>query len=96
MTLITFYNILYIHNFGIPFQSGKRKDANIIFNTALGTIFSVPKYAAALRNVASSKNIAVNYLHSLCEVKPDVKEAIFDVWDNDGKLLDKKMFKVNM
>lgn len=57
---------------------GKRDKANIIFNTALPTIFSAPKYAAALRAVAQSKNISVNYGHNLVEVRPQSKEAIFE------------------
>lgn len=80
--------------FYILFQNGKRQNANIIFNTALGTIFSCPKYAAALRGVAKSKDINVNYLHSLNEIKPDVKEAVFDILNENGSPVDKKVFKV--
>lgn len=57
---------------------GKRDKANIIFNTALPSIFSAPKYAAALRLVAQNKNISVNYGHNLVEVRPQSKEAVFE------------------
>lgn len=77
-------------------KNGKRNKCNIIFNTALGTIFSAPKYAAALREVAKNKDIQVNYMHNLSEIKPDVKEAIFDILDTNGKTVEKKVFNYEM
>lgn len=77
-------------------KHGKRKNANIIFNTALGTIFSAPKYASALRDVAESKNITVNYFHSLKEVKPIAKEAVFDILDKNGSVISTKVFEYEM
>ncbi|XP_035226021.1 sulfide:quinone oxidoreductase, mitochondrial-like [Stegodyphus dumicola] len=77
-------------------KKGKRADANIIFNTALPTIFSCPKYAAALREVAKSKNITVNYFHSLVEVKADSKEAVFAKLNEKGKTIGTEIFPYEM
>ncbi|XP_054724827.1 sulfide:quinone oxidoreductase, mitochondrial-like [Uloborus diversus] len=77
-------------------KNGKLEGTNIIFNTALGKIFSVPVYGALLEEVAKKKNITVNYLHNLIEVKPESKEAIFQKLDPKGNEVDKQAFKYNM
>ena len=53
-----------------------------MFNTSLGVIFAVKKYADALHQVIRERNIAVNYRRELIEVKPDTKEAIFKLLDD--------------
>lgn len=63
-----------------------------MFNTSLGAIFGVKKYADALEKVVKKRNIAVNFRHELVEVKPDTKEAVFRLLDDPaGKT---KTFKV--
>lgn len=62
-------------------QHNKRDKANIIFNTSLGLIFTVKKYADALQEVIRKRNITVNYRYELIEVKPDTKEAVFQLLD---------------
>lgn len=52
-----------------------------MFNTSLGVIFGVPKYAEALQKVIRERNITVNFRHELIEVKPDTKEAVFRLLD---------------
>ena len=37
------------------FQSGVRKDINILYNTSLGVIFGIKKYAERLMKVAEEK-----------------------------------------
>lgn len=63
-------------------QHGKRDKATVIFNTSLGVIFGVKKYAEALLEVIKERNINVNYRHELIEVKPDTREAVFRQLDN--------------
>ena len=63
-------------------QHNKRGKANVMFNTSLGVIFAVKKYADALHQVIRERNIAVNYRRELIEVKPDTKEAIFKLLDD--------------
>ncbi|XP_069481049.1 sulfide:quinone oxidoreductase, mitochondrial isoform X2 [Ambystoma mexicanum] len=66
-------------------KTGKRSDANIIFNTSLGVIFGVKKYADALLEIIKDRNIQVNYKHSLVEVRADKHEAVFENLDKPGE-----------
>ncbi|XP_063897409.1 uncharacterized protein LOC110372031 [Helicoverpa armigera] len=58
-------------------KTGVRSKTNIIYNTCLPVIFGVPKYAEALMKVVKRKNINVNYVTVLKEVRHDKKEAVF-------------------
>lgn len=58
--------------------------------------FTSPKYAKDLEEVAKSKNISINFLHNLIEVKPESKEAIFDILDKKGVSLRKEIFQVKI
>ncbi|CAH2274044.1 sulfide:quinone oxidoreductase, mitochondrial [Pelobates cultripes] len=66
-------------------KTGKRSDANIIFNTSLGVIFGVKKYADALLDIIRERNIQVNYRHNLIEVRADKQEAVFENLDKPGE-----------
>lgn len=66
-------------------QTGKRSKANIIFNTSLGTIFGVKKYAAALQEIIRERNLTVNYKQNLIEVRADRQEAVFENLDKPGE-----------
>ncbi|XP_065556700.1 sulfide:quinone oxidoreductase, mitochondrial-like [Artemia franciscana] len=58
-------------------KHGVRNNAEIFYNSSLGVIFAVKKYADALWKVVEERNINVNLRHELIEVKPDSKEAVF-------------------
>ncbi|XP_066448735.1 sulfide:quinone oxidoreductase, mitochondrial [Eleutherodactylus coqui] len=66
-------------------KTGKRSDANFIFNTSLGVIFGVKKYADALLQIIKERDIQVNFKHSLIEVRADKQEAVFENLDNPGE-----------
>lgn len=66
-------------------QTGKRSKANIIFNTSLGAIFGVKKYADALQEIIRERNLTVNYKQNLIEVRADKQEAVFENVDNPGE-----------
>lgn len=55
-----------------------------MFNTSLGVIFGVKKYADALLEVIKERNLAVNYKHNLIEVRADKQEAVFENLDKPG------------
>lgn len=55
-----------------------------MFNTSLGVIFGVKKYADALLEIIKERNIAVNYKHNLIEVRADKQEAVFENLDKPG------------
>ncbi|NXX67490.1 SQOR protein, partial [Spizella passerina] len=66
-------------------KTGKRSKANIIFNTSLGVIFGVKKYADALLEIIKDKNIIVNYKYNLIEVRAGKQEAVFEKLDKPGE-----------
>ncbi|NWS87437.1 SQOR protein, partial [Toxostoma redivivum] len=65
-------------------KTGKRSKANIMFNTSLGVIFGVKKYADALLEVIKDRNLTVNYKCNLIEVRADKHEAVFENLDKPG------------
>ena len=67
----------------LAFQSGARGNATIMYNTSLGVIFGVKKYAERLLEVVKRKDILVNYKHKLTEVNVPSKEAVFEVLEED-------------
>ncbi|KAK7479537.1 hypothetical protein BaRGS_00029254 [Batillaria attramentaria] len=62
---------------------GKRDKINVIYNTSLGVIFGVKKYADSLLEVIKRRNIQVNYRTDLVEVKHDSREAVFQNLDSE-------------
>ena len=65
---------------------GKRNKATMIYNTSLPVIFGVPKYAESLMKIVKERDIVLNTRHNLVEVKPDTKEAVFQLLDSpDGR-----------
>lgn len=64
-------------------QGGVRDNATIMYNTSLGVIFGVKKYAERLLEVVKKKGIQLNYKHKLVEVNVPSKEAVFEVLEED-------------
>nr|CAH0111032.1 unnamed protein product [Daphnia galeata] len=75
-------------------KHNKRNKANVMFNTSLGVLFGVKKYADALEKVIRERDISVNFRHELIEVKPDTKEAVFRLLDDPAGAT--KTFKYEM
>jgi sulfide:quinone oxidoreductase len=61
----------------------KGLNARVIYATATPGIFGIPTYAAPLREVAKRKGIDTRYNHVLSAVRPDRKEAVFQVSEGD-------------
>lgn len=55
-----------------------------MFNTPLGVIFGVKKYADALLEVIKDRDLTVNYKRNLVEVRADKQEAVFENLDKPG------------
>uniref|UniRef100_A0A480MDW3 Sulfide:quinone oxidoreductase, mitochondrial n=2 Tax=Sus scrofa TaxID=9823 RepID=A0A480MDW3_PIG len=66
-------------------KTGRRSKANIIFNTSLGAIFGVKKYADALQEIIRERNLTINYKQNLIEVRADKQEAVFENLDKPGE-----------
>ncbi|XP_003382833.1 PREDICTED: sulfide:quinone oxidoreductase, mitochondrial-like [Amphimedon queenslandica] len=60
-------------------RNNVRDKTRITYNSAIGVIFGVKKYANELLKVISRKGIDVNFQHNLVEIIPERKEAIFEV-----------------
>lgn len=58
-------------------RSGVRGRSQVIYASALQTIFPVPKYAPALQRVVQRKEIETRFQHNLVEVRPRSREAVF-------------------
>lgn len=54
-----------------------------MYNSALGVIFGVKKYAAELLHVVERKDIQVNFKRSLVEVDAVNRQAIFEVLEEN-------------
>jgi sulfide:quinone oxidoreductase len=54
-----------------------------MYNSALGVIFAVKKYADELLKVVERKGIKLNFKRKLVEVNGDSKQAIFEVLEEN-------------
>jgi len=61
---------------------GIREKSNVIFASAKGGIFGVPKYRDALNKVVARKDIDTRFRHDLFALEPDKKKAYFKNLDN--------------
>lgn len=77
------YCAIGISKLGLCLQAGVRDNATIMYNTSLGVIFGVKKYAERLLEVVKKKGIQLNYKHKLVEVNVPSKEAVFEVLEED-------------
>lgn len=68
---------------------GVRDKTKVMFNSALDKIFGVQKYADSLRSIIKKRDIQLNFKRNLIEIKPETKEAIFEVLD--GSQTEKKL-----
>ena len=75
-------------------QNGTRDQGDVIFNSTLGVIFGVKKYADALWRVVERRGIKVNLQRELVMIRPQEREAVFDVLDPEASK-DQETFQVN-
>ena len=60
-------------------KNGVINQSNVMYCTAGGAMFPVPEYCETLNEVVKNKEIEVKFKHNLKKIKPETKEAIFDV-----------------
>ncbi|XP_077524567.1 sulfide:quinone oxidoreductase, mitochondrial-like [Amblyomma americanum] len=77
-------------------KAGRRDKVKVMFNTSLGVLFGVPKYADALWEVVKERGIAVNLRHELVQVRPARREAVFRLLDSKDDPKETATFKYNM
>jgi sulfide:quinone oxidoreductase len=67
-------------------QSGVRDKTKVIYCSAAPVSFQVKKYAATMDEVIARKGIETKYRHNLIEIRPDVKEAVFQHLDTGEEI----------
>lgn len=65
-------------------KNGVLKDTNVIFGHAGGVIFGVKPFAEELLRVIDRYGIDVHYERELVEVRPETKEAVFEIKGEEG------------
>ena len=66
-----------------------------MFNTSLDRIFGVKKYADSLSKIVKERDIKLNFKRNLIEIRPDTKEAIFEVLDDSQSEKKLETYQVN-
>lgn len=68
-------------------KSGVRERSQIIYASALPSIFAAPKYAEALTRVIQRKGITTRFQHNLLEIRTASREAIFERLDDNQEVV---------
>lgn len=68
-------------------SAGVRERSQVIYASALGAIFQVPKYAEQLMRVIKRREIETRFQHNLIEVRPRTREAVFLRLDNQEEVV---------
>ncbi|KAF9111217.1 hypothetical protein BGX27_005219 [Mortierella sp. AM989] len=66
-------------------KAGIRSKTDIKYFTGLGKIFAIDKYANELVKICKARNLDVNYFTDLAEIKPESREAVFNVLGGEAK-----------
>ncbi|MFB2917215.1 NAD(P)/FAD-dependent oxidoreductase [Aerosakkonema funiforme] len=69
---------------------------NVMFLTPATKMFAVPEYSAILDKVVAERGIDVKFRHNLKEIKGETKEAVFDIFDDSGAVVDEVTHKYDM
>lgn len=67
-------------------KQGIRDKCNVVFALAKPRIFAVDPYASTLEKMIERKKIDVKLQHSLKEIRPEAKEAVFDRLDSSEEV----------
>lgn len=62
-------------------EAGVREQTRVIYATALPNLFAVEQYRTTLEKVVARKEIECRFRAELIEIRPDVKEAVFQNLD---------------
>lgn len=66
-------------------KQGKREGANIVFATPGSVIFGTQPFKDALEDIIKDRNIHTFFFHKLVEIRPDRKQAVYEVTNPDHK-----------
>ncbi|MFB8794622.1 MAG: FAD/NAD(P)-binding oxidoreductase [Microcoleus sp.] len=88
--------VMYMADDTFRSKLGVRQRTNVMFLTPATKMFSVPEYSSLLDKVVQQREIDVKFRHNLKEIKPETKEAVFDVFDDNGAVVDEVTHKYEM
>uniref|UniRef100_A0A7E4VXU3 Sulfide:quinone oxidoreductase, mitochondrial n=1 Tax=Panagrellus redivivus TaxID=6233 RepID=A0A7E4VXU3_PANRE len=74
-------------------RNSVRQNIHISYNTSLGAIFGIPKYAASLMKQVESRGIELNTRTNLIEVDPEKKQATFELLNAEAQPTGKTIVK---
>ncbi|KAF9959141.1 hypothetical protein BGZ72_010270 [Mortierella alpina] len=66
-------------------KAGVRSQTDIKYFTGLGKIFAIDKYAKELLKICKARDLDINYFTDLAEIRPESKEAVFNVLAGEAK-----------
>lgn len=76
--------VMYMADDTFRSKWGVRERSNVMFLTPSTKMFAVPAYSNILENVVKEREIEVKFQHNLKEIRPETKEAIFDILSESG------------
>ncbi|MBO0349128.1 NAD(P)/FAD-dependent oxidoreductase [Phormidium pseudopriestleyi FRX01] len=76
--------VMYMADDTFRSKWGVRERSKVMFLTPSTKMFTVPAYSKILENVVKQRDIEVKFQHNLKEIRPETKEAIFDVLLNNS------------
>jgi len=88
--------VMYMADDVFRSKFGVRQRSKVMFLTPSSRMFSVPEYSALLEKVVKERAIDVQFRHNLKEIKGETKEAVFDIFDASGNVVDEVTYKYDM
>jgi sulfide:quinone oxidoreductase len=76
--------IMYMADDAFKQRSGVGVNTKVMFCTATPKMFAVPEYSDVLDQVVARRGIEPRFKHNLVEIRPETKEAVFEVVTDDG------------
>jgi sulfide:quinone oxidoreductase len=67
-------------------KTGIREQCRIVFAAATPRIFAVDRYARTLEGMIERKGIETHFNHDLVEIRPEAREAIFQILETDRQV----------
>jgi sulfide:quinone oxidoreductase len=88
--------VMYMADDTFRSKLGVRQHTNVMFLTPLTKMFPIPEYSSLLDKVVQEREIDVKFQHNLKEIKAETKEAVFDIFDDRGAVVDEVTYKYSM
>lgn len=88
--------VMYMADDAFRSKTGVRQRTNVKFLTSGNRMFAVPEYSTLLENIIQEREIEVKFRHNLKEIKAEIKAALFDIYDDDGNIIDEVVYNYDM